>query len=205
MTTQVRWTWWVSLVAIAAVAALALLANFVAGAFACSFDTSYCADSRDELGVVHGMIVDEKEQPVGGVEFHLTDDTYPRDDPGPVFVSNPDGRFCVLWPEGSTRPFAQPLDPTLRSTLVEPASIGFPPPGPCQTTDRRAAWYRYEDLESNWQYLTLTALPASAFALVLGAGTSIRRRPQRAGVFRLTASVLVALNVVLFLMLWNVV
>jgi hypothetical protein len=156
------------------------------------------AKDPDGLEAVEGTITDAGGRPVGEARFHRSDDTY-GDDPGPVFTSEPDGSYCVLWPTGSTRPFAQPLDPRLRSSTVEPAPTSLPEANDCQTTEQRTPWYRYQSLTWTWRYSLLLGLPALFAAAGLLGHTDGRARR-----LRLVGGALIATNAVLFVVLWNV-
>ncbi len=199
-----RWPWRLSIAAGILAAAAAAFLNVVGGAFACAWDTSYCATAPDELQAFQGTITDPGGRPVPDARFQFRDDTLRDGDPGPVFRSGPDGSYCVMWPAGSTRPFAHPIDQGLRASVVEPNTKGALPAEDCQRTKHRAPWYRYQNLTSTWQYWLLLTLSATVAGLFAAAGVTGRRERDRARALAAGAAALLGLNAVLFLVLWSV-
>jgi hypothetical protein len=181
-----------------------LLFHWVAGAFACGFDTSYCAYSHDKNGIYQGVLVDRRGRTLTDTTFTVAFESrrraHPRDVSG--FSTDAQGRYCIVWAQERDTPFAQ-FDSS-ETTIEQPwrALNGAQPPPGCQSGDQRIPWNRANDLTSSAQFLAVPAIvvPGAVLLLVavaLGAAPS-GRRARSAGLLLSAAST--ALTALLWLM-----
>jgi hypothetical protein len=114
---------WLGLAVVGGIATLAAWGfSFVATAFACSWDTSYCAtgETRD----YRGRLFDYLGRPAAPTLLVFQSDTYGARGAGARFQSSEGGRFCVTAFEGVTTAFIQvegqlfPTDRVVRSTAA---------------------------------------------------------------------------------------
>jgi hypothetical protein len=175
-----------------------LFFHWVAGALACGWDTSYCAQSRDKNGVYRGVLVDRHARTVTGTAFSVAFESRrsarPRDVSG--FSTDAQGRFCIVWAQESITPFLH-VDGSVTSIRDpwQPLNGANPPPG-CQAGDQGIPWNRADDLTSSAQFLAVPAVAGPGMvlllvALVLG-GAPTARRPRTAGLALTVASTLLA-------------
>jgi hypothetical protein len=156
---------------VVAAAVLMLVVDSFRATYACSQDTSYCAETTDRNGLYTGTLRDSEGRPAANTEFEVHFASRGLDRPRVRFKSDARGRYCILWPK-------EDMFPSSRVAEGHDASLGSwlplgdrPPPRGCQRGDAGVPWQRAEDLASSWQFLTLVALPALALAL-LGAGAA---------------------------------
>ncbi len=177
--------------------ALVLFVHWAASAFACGWDTSYCANSRDKNGLYTGVLVDRQGRRLTetsfSVLFESRRDADPRDVDG--FSTDARGRYCIVWAQESVTPFAR-VDGYETSIDVpwEPLNGDDAPPG-CQAGDNGIPWNRADDLKTSAQFIALPALAGPAMILLLvGLVVGARRPawPRTAGLALTAASTLLA-------------
>lgn len=147
-------------------------------AFACSTDTSYCAESREKNGVYAGVLVDDRGRVLRDAKLTVWFES--RDDEPPVrdFTTDARGRYCFVWASERSIPDveARTADATIpshrvRSTANWRSLRGANPPAGCQTTDARIPWMRADDASDSPEFVITLLVPMlSGAVLLLGLG-----------------------------------
>ena len=183
---------------------IVLLLHWAFSAFACAWDTSNCALSRDKNGVYQGVLVDLQGRPIRNADFTVSFESrrsaHPRRVSG--YSTDAQGRYCLIWSQERIIPFAyyngsgtsirgswQPLD-------------GASPPARCQAGDQGIPWRRADDLRSSVQFVAVPALVIPGSVLLL-AGLLLGGAPSAARV-RTCGFVLTAAGTVLAVLVWYV-
>jgi hypothetical protein len=174
-----------------------LLFHWAAGAFACGWDTSYCAQSRDKDGLYRGVLVDRQGRTVTNTPFTVGFESRRNAEPGEVggFSTDSAGRFCILWAQERITPSIS-LDGAPEGSIQgwEPLNGSDPPLG-CQAGDEGIPWNRADDLKTSPQFMSVPALAVPAAALLLVAllgGRTGTQRLRQAGFALTFASTLLA-------------
>lgn len=192
------------------VAASAGLAQWIGAELSCSLDTSNCAYSVEKTGVYEGTLRTNDGRPYRSAEFEVTFESR-RDHPPISFQTDEAGRYCIHWANERSVPFAKtPSGEGLWGRESGFLGLGAwrdlggsgPPPG-CQESDEGIPWNRASDPERTWQYWLLTLLPFATFVLLLSA--LIGRHSRRAVPLFASGGALLALDLVAFLILWDLV
>jgi hypothetical protein len=90
--------------------------SFLAAAFVCSTDTSYCATG--ETKEYRGRLFDYEGRPAPPTELRFSGSAYDRDADGLRFQTEDGGRFCVIAAEGVTTSHVNVEGQTFASDLV---------------------------------------------------------------------------------------
>lgn len=192
------------------VAASAGVAQWLATNLSCSQDTSYCAYSLEKTGVYEGTLRTYDGRPYRSAEFEVAFESR-RDHPPISFQTDEAGHYCIRWAPERIAPSARtPSGEGLWGRERGFMGLGEwrdlegrdPPPG-CQESDEGIPWNRADDPERTWQYWLLTLLPTTAFFLLLWA--LIGRRSRRAVLLFASGAGLLALDLVAFSILWDIV
>jgi hypothetical protein len=167
--------------------------------YACSLDTSYCAETTDRNGLYTGTLRDPEGRPAANTEFEVHFASRGLDRPRVRFKTDARGRYCILWPKEDVFPSSQVAENRSVSLNNWSPLENMAPPKGCQEGDAGVPWQRADDLASSWQFLTLVALPALALAL-LGAGIANVRR--RGLLWARLAATLTVVSLLAYVWLW---
>jgi hypothetical protein len=185
------------------VCVLTLVANVASGSAACGVENAGCARAgASRLWL--GRVLTEAGQPLAGaeVEYYFASGQpsgSPLEKPL-VAVSDAEGRYCVRWPAETALAYVAVRVPSEQAVvLVSPDASAYPGAsyliansgqrdltvtsrgwdatadvtGHCVSAS--PAWYRVDDVKSNWRYRLLLYLPLLGLVLTV-AGILARRR-----------------------------
>ena len=155
------------------------LPHWVASAFSCGFDTSYCAESRHKNGLYRGVLVDQQGRRLTNMPFSVDFETRRgREGPSLVdgFATDGFGNYCVVWARERIIPRAY-VDERYVAGIDgrwEPLNGSGPPRG-CQEGDEGIPWNRADDRASSPQFISVFVLTLTSIALLLVGLGSDRR------------------------------
>jgi hypothetical protein len=170
-----------------------LLLHWAAGAFACGWDTSYCAQGRAKDGVYRGVLVDAGDRTLANTAFAVTFASRLTAPAVRGFTTDARGAYCVVWAEERIVPFITAgSSPTLPTDVPWEPLRGAAPPAGCQSGDRGIPWNRSDDLQRTPQYISVFAVVLPGVALLLLGLVRGTRRARHGGLGLAFAGTLLA-------------
>lgn len=195
-----------AIILILAAALLALAHLFFVG-FACSGDTSECAQSTAKNGYYEGTLRDLDGRPYRSAEFEVSFASR-EDDDEVTFETDASGHYCIRWANERVYPSARTPsgEPLIGSDTGIPnlapwnESGLFGAPADCQESGEGIPWNRADDADATWQSWLLTLLPLASIALLLIA--LLGRRSRHAARLFGGGALLFGADLVAFVVLW---
>lgn len=197
-----------AIVLIVAAALLGFAHLFFVG-FACSGDTSECAQSVEKDGYYAGFLRYPDGRLYRSAEFEV-EFASRQGMPALTFETDELGRYCLRW--ANERVYPKPTTPAGERLVGGDSGIPnlspweeagpFGAPSGCQESSGGIPWNRADDAESTWQSRLLTLLPLASIALLVGA--LVARRSRYAARLFVGGAVLLGVDLLAFVLLWFV-
>jgi hypothetical protein len=184
------------------------LAHFTFVSFACSGDTSECAQSTTKDGYYEGTLYSLDGRPYRSAEVEV-EFASRRNESDVKFATDPGGHLCIVWAD--ERAYPKPRTPTGEplvgsdggSALSPFHDLGLlAPPRDCQESSEGVPWNHADDAGSHWQSWLLYLLPLASIGLL--AAALIGRRDDRALRLFGAGALAFGANLIAFLVLWFV-
>jgi hypothetical protein len=190
-------------------AALVGFAHLFFVGFACSGDTSECAQSSKKNGVYEGTLSYPDGRLYRSAEFEVAFASR-KNESDLTFETDAQGHYCIRWANERTYPTATtPAGEPLAGSGTGGPSLGpwdelsfFGAPTDCEEGSGGVPWNRADDAESTWQSRLLILLPLASIAAMIAA--LLGRRSRYALRLFVAGGTLFAADLLAFVVLWFV-